>query len=148
MKYCVHLKKNSIFAVLILNNFKMSRKISVLLVLMALILLGCEKFVPAELHMTSIYDPTNQTVTCKVVITDNGGCTNFTEQGGMFSLNDTPSHLDQYSTVEVMEKNSKEMIFEYKTRLPQVDVTYYIRAYVKTNAGTGYSNIIAIETFE
>lgn len=140
------LKKNSIFVVLILNHFKMSKKISLLIVLLSLILFGCEKFVPAELHMTALYDPITQIVTCKVTITDNGGCTNFTEQGGIFSLNETPSHLDQYSTVEIVEKNSKEMTFVYETRLPQLDVTYYLRAYVKTNAGTGYSNIIAIET--
>ena len=126
----------------------MNRKILVLLAFMAVTLFGCAKFGPPILKMTANYDPSNQTVTCKVTITDNGGCTNFSEQGGIYSLNSTPSHLDQYSVIEVVERNSTSMIYEYKTRLPQVNVTYFIRAYVKTNAGTGYSNIIAVETIE
>lgn len=126
----------------------MNRKILVLLAFLSVTLFGCAKFEPPILKMKANYDPSNQTVTCTVTITDNGGCTNFSEQGGIYSLSSNPSHLDQYSTIEVVEKNATTMIYEYKTRLPQVDVTYYVRAFVKTNAGTGYSNIIAIETIE
>jgi hypothetical protein len=124
----------------------MGRKITIILAFASILLAGCEKFEPAQLHMTALYDPSDKTVTCSVTITDNGGCTNFTEQGGMFSLGENPSHLDQYSTIEVMYKNSAEHKYIYKTRLSQDDVTYFVRAYVKTNAGTGYSNIIAIKT--
>lgn len=124
----------------------MGRKITIILAFASILLAGCEKFEPAKLRMTALYDPSDKTVTCTVTITDNGGCTNFTEQGGMFSLSENPSHLDQYSTIEVMNKNSSEHKFIYKTRLSQDDVTYFVRAYVKTNAGTGYSNIIAVKT--
>jgi hypothetical protein len=126
----------------------MRRNISILLVVIAVLFVGCEKFEPAQLHMKAVYDPADQTVSCTVTITDNGGCTNFSEQGGIFSLNEKPSHLDQYSTVEIIETNSTAMVYEYKTRLPQANVTYYVRAFVKTNAGTGYSNIISINTID
>ena len=59
----------------------------------------------------------------------------------------TPTSLIN-SVVEVFERNSTEMVYKYETSLPLEDVTYYIRAYVKTNAGTGYSNIIAISTVD
>lgn len=125
----------------------MGRKITIILAFASLILAGCAKFEPAQLNMTAIYDPSDRTVTCTVTITDNGGCTNFTEQGGIYSLGENPSHLDQYSTIEVMEKNVSELIYTYKTRLPLLNEKYFIRGYVKTNAGTGYSNIIAIDTY-
>ncbi len=126
----------------------MRRNVAILFVLIAVLFVGCEKFEPPILTLKANYDPFFKTVSCTVTIVDNGGCTNFTEQGGIFSLNSTPSHLDQYSVVEVFERNSTEMVYKYETSLPLEDVTYYIRAYVKTNAGTGYSNIIAISTVD
>lgn len=146
LKFELRNKKNSIF-VRLKKNKKMGRKITILIAFASILLAGCAKFEPAQLHMTALYDPTDKTVTCTVTITHNGGCTNFSEQGGIFSLSETPSHLDQYSTVEVMNRNSEELVYTYKTRLSQTGVTYFVRGYVKTNGGTGYSNIIAIDTY-
>jgi hypothetical protein len=126
----------------------MRRNVAILFVLIAVLFVGCAKFEPPILTMKANYDPFDQTVTCTVTIIDNGGCTNFTEQGGIVSLNSTPSHLDQYSVVEVYENNSTEMIYTYETKLSQENVTYYLRAFVKTNAGTGYSNIISVSTVD
>jgi len=146
LKFELRNKKNSIF-VRLKKNRKMGRKIIILIAFASILLAGCAKFEPAQLTMTALYDPIDKTVTCTVTITHNGGCSNFTEQGGIFSLSENPSHLDQYSTVEVMYRNSEELVYTYKTRLSQTGVTYFVRGYVKTNAGTGYSNIIAIDTF-
>lgn len=127
----------------------MKTKITPLFLLFSLLvlLMGCAKFEPAQLKMTATYNPEERTVTCDVTIIDDGGCSNFTEQGGIFSLSEVPSHLDQYSVVEVVEKNTKNTTFRYKTsKLPLENTTYYIRTYVKTNAGTGYSNIVTFDT--
>lgn len=123
----------------------MNRKLTIILACISILLAGCEKFEPTELHMTELYDG-DKTVTCTVTITNNGGCSNFSEQGGIVSFSNNPSHLDQYSVVEVIYKNSTELIYSFTRTLPIADTTYFLRAFVKTNAGTGYSNIIAVKT--
>ena len=126
----------------------MKTRITSLFVLFSLLILfaGCMDFEPAQLKMDATYDPETRIVTCDVTIIDDGGCSNFTEQGGIYSLSEVPSHLDQYSTVEVVEKNTKETTFTYQTKLTLDNTKYYIRTYVKTNAGTGYSNIVSFDT--
>jgi hypothetical protein len=126
----------------------MKRRITSLFVLFSLLVLfaGCIDFEPATLKMEATYDPESRVVTCDVTIVNDGGCINFTEQGGIYSLNEVPSHLDQYSTVEVVERNTKETTFRYQTKLTLNNTKYYIRTYVKTNAGTGYSDIVSFDT--
>jgi len=122
-------------------------KIFYAVVMLGLCMASCMKFEPAEVKLTTAHHLATNVVECKATITDNGGCPNFTEQGAMYSFYQEPTLLDNYAMIECFNKNKKETDFTFNFVLPLYDTIYYVRAYVKTNAGIGYSNIVKINTY-
>lgn len=110
------------------------------------IMQSCAKFEPAECALNVDYNPDSVWTECHVTITNDGGCSYFTEQGYCVSFFQTPSMIDDNSTVEVVNSGGKQINYSWKMKLTEIDTTYFIRAYVKTNAGTGYSNIVSVTT--
>lgn len=123
-----------------------STKVFSTIVILFLCIINSCKFEPAELKLTVTYDYEDNIVSGNATITDNGGCTNFTEQGAMFSLYKEPTLVDKYAEIECFNTNVENTSFEVLFKLPHYDTTFYVRAYVKTNAGIGYSNIVEIRT--
>lgn len=107
---------------------------------------SCAKFDPVDCSLNVDYNPDSVWTECHVTILDDGGCSYFTEQGYCVSFFGEPSIIDENSTIEVINSGGNEINYSWKMKLTEIDTTYYIRAYVKTNAGTGYSNIVSVTT--
>ncbi|MBO7445453.1 MAG: hypothetical protein IKR77_04290 [Bacteroidales bacterium] len=106
---------------------------------------GCQKFKPATVELKAC-SANGKTLTGTAVITDNGGCTYFIEQGFCFSLFKKLSASDVYTTVVTLNNSCYDEQFEWTYDLPMVDTVYYVCAYVKTNAGISYSEIDSVST--
>ncbi len=119
--------------------------VALCLAVMILAMTGCQKFRPATVELKSC-TANGKTLTGSAVITDNGGCTYFIEQGFCFSILDTLSLSEVYTTAVVVNKSCYEEEFEWTHELPMADTTYYVCAYVKTNAGVSYSEKQAVST--
>lgn len=117
--------------------------------LLALILIttfvGCQKFEPATVEITSC-SADGKTMFGSARVTEDGGCTYFIEQGYCYSLLDTVSATEIYTTMVPVAYSTKEPTFTWKEELPMADTVYYVKAYVKTNAGIAYSKTHTVST--
>ncbi|MCQ2280398.1 MAG: hypothetical protein MJZ49_06320 [Bacteroidales bacterium] len=112
---------------------------------------GCTKFDPAtvDLSVTPITYPGTCIMDCKGTITDNGGCKHFNEVGFLFSLNPEPVYKgEEVTTVVVEDHDGESTTFALTYQAPIMDTVYYVRSYVCTNAGTGYSEVKIIPTYQ
>lgn len=112
---------------------------------MALCIAGCQKFQLATVELKDC-SANGKTMTGTAVITDNGGCTYFIEQGFCYSIFDKVSASDVYTTVVTLNRATYDEQFEWSYDLPMVDTVYYVCAYVKTNAGISYSETTPVST--
>jgi len=100
-----------------------------------------------ESNLTATYDAATDSVFCTVSITENHGCKYFSEQGIVYAFYDNPVYTDNvFASVNEVNKATKEQTFTFAFQANIPDTTYYIRAYVKSNYGTGYSNTVTITT--
>ncbi len=110
---------------------------------------GCTKFEPAivSLSVTPIVYPGTCLMDCKADISNNGGCKYFNEQGFCFSLNPNPTYKgeDVITVISMEDVESTNYTLNYPA--PLLDTIYYVRAYVCTNAGTGYSDVVTVSTY-
>ena len=115
----------------------------------ALCLSGCSKFEPATIDLTVTPMPVSSEtmwLDCKGTVTNNGGCKFFNEMGFLFSFTDEPMYkADNVITVAV-EENIETPTFDLTFTSVMVDTVYFVRAYVCTNAGTGYSETKMVST--
>lgn len=109
---------------------------------------GCSKFEPAtvDLSVTPISLENSYILDCKGAVTNNGGCKYFNEMGFLFSLTPEPTYKGQDVTTLVAEEDIEETKFDMTYQAPLLDTVYYVRAYVCTNAGTGYSDVQIVST--
>lgn len=124
------------------------KKIKGLLVLCvsAMVLLtGCVKFGTAVSEI-STYSYKDRQLTVNALVTDNGGCDYYMEQGFCYRLDTFPSLNDVFSTQVKVNTRSEVDTFSATFTLPLVDTTYYVCAYVKNSAGLSYSNVKKIST--
>lgn len=115
-------------------------------ILSLILVQSCQKFEPATCVLNIETPNDSVSIKCSADITDNGGCIYFIEQGYCLSFYHTPSTTDKNSTIEKINTGVRDNTFSWDLELTEADTTYYIRAFVKTNAGTGYSNIISVRT--
>lgn len=108
-------------------------------------MVGCTKFEPATVTITSC-GADGKTMFGSARITDNGGCSYFIEQGFCYSLLDTVSVSEIYTTTVPVAYSTDSLGFAWTAELPLADTTYYVRAYVKTNAGIAYSKLESVST--
>lgn len=117
----------------------------------ALLLLGsgCSKFEPAivDLSVTPVVYPGTCILDCKGTVTDNGGCKFFNEMGFLYSLSPDPTYKGEEVTTIVAEEDIESTTFDMTYNAPVLDTVYYVRAYVCTNAGTGYSETKIVPTY-
>lgn len=112
-----------------------------------LILSNCQRFDIATLKITYCDVTENaKGINCTAQVIDNGGCKYFVEQGFCYSLLDSMPNLNQlYTTVVPVAYTvfSTAMdTFSWKQEYMEfLDTTYFVRAYVKTNAGIAYSEV-------
>lgn len=118
--------------------------IGILLVLVA----GCTKFEPAtvDVTVTPIVYPGACIMDCKGTVTNNGGCKFFNEMGFLFSLSPDPKYKGEEVSTIVAEEDIESTTFDLTYNAPLLDTIYYVRAYVCTNAGTGYSDVKIVST--
>ena len=124
------------------------KKIKGLLVLCvsAMVLLtGCVKFGTAVSEISS-YSYKDRQLTVNALVTDNGGCDYYMEQGFCYRLDTFPSLNDVFSTQVKVNTRSEADTFSATFTLPLVDTTYFVCAYVKNSAGLSYSNVKRIST--
>lgn len=107
---------------------------------------NCQKFEPAICSLEASLDEQSDIVTLTATITDNGGCSFFTDQGYCYSFFSNPSMLDSYSETEVIASQTENTSFSWTHKVDIPDTSYFFVAYVKTNAGIGYSNIVEVKT--
>ena len=115
-----------------------------------LCLSGCTKFEPATVELSVTPLPVNSEImylTCKGDVKHNGGCKYFNEMGFLFSFTDEPVYKGDDVTTVMVEENIETTTFEYTHTAIMMDTVYYVRAYVCTNAGTGYSETKTISTY-
>lgn len=128
---------------------KKQRHVSaVLMLLLAVIFASCSKFEPATVEITSISN-TGKNLECTATILDMGGCTHITEEGFCYSIFDTVAITEMYTTTIPVAYNlsvSDSLVFHLKEILPMADTAYYVRAYVKNNAGLAYSKVVKVTT--
>ena len=128
----------------------MKKYFSILILsVVALCLNGCAKFEPATVDLSVTPMPVNNETVwfdCKGTVTHNGGCKYFNEMGFLFSFTDEPMYkADDVITVAV-EENIETTTFDYTYTSIMTDTVYFVRAYVCTNAGTGYSETKVVST--
>lgn len=123
----------------------MKKIITLCLATILLSLAGCQKFTPATVVLKDC-STNGKTLTGTAFISDNGGCTYFIEQGFCFSIFDKLSASDVYTTVVTINRSTFDEQFEWTYDLPMADTTYYVCAYVKTNAGISYSETTPVST--
>jgi len=123
-----------------LNNYK-----AFVVILLAVALVGCQKFEPVKCEITScVSDGMNMTGSAR--ITDDGGTSHFAEQGFCYSLYDTLSATQVYTTMVPVVYSTDSLEFSWSYKLPMADTVYYVCAYVKNNAGIAYSETKQIST--
>jgi len=106
---------------------------------------GCTKFGTAVSEITDTkYE--NKQLTVTALITDDGGCKYYREQGFCYSLFCPPNLNDIYTTGVCVNHNSDSASFTATFTLPMVDTAYYVCAYVKNSAGLSYSPAVKVPT--
>lgn len=127
-----------------MKNYFFSLIIGTLLLLGA----GCTKFEPAtvDISVTPITYPGACIFDCKGTVTNNGGCKYFNEMGFLYSLKPDPVYKGLDVTTQVAEEDVEATTFDLTYQAPMLDTIYYVRAYVCTNAGTGYSEVKIVST--
>ena len=110
---------------------------------------GCERFAPPEIKLQVV----NQGDTLQnfyAIITDGGGETEFYKKGCVYGFSTEPTLLDGKSTSFEMASYQKSWFFDWSMPVASwfwtPDTTYYVRAWVKNNAGIGYSNSVRVKT--
>ncbi len=142
--FCTFKEKQLIL--FIMKKYFITLFVGILLVLVA----GCTKFEPAtvDASVTPIVYPGTCIMDCKGTITANGGCKYFNEVGFLFSLTPEPTYkAEGVTTIAMEEHDGKSTTFNLTYNAPVLDTVYYVRAYVCTNAGTGYSEAKIIPTY-
>lgn len=112
-----------------------------------LLLLGsCQRFDIVQCEMNVEHHPDSTWTVCNVRITDDGGFNYFSEKGYCVSFYNNPTILDVEAEVTRLgETGDEEREYSWKMRLTEHDTTYYIRAYIKNNAGLAYSNTVPVK---
>ena len=111
------------------------------------LLSGCTKFGTAVSEITAT-EYENKMLTVTAMVTDNGGCDYYMEQGFCYSLFCPPTPTDIYTT-EVNVGHTipaDSTVFSATFTLPMVDTAYYVCAYVKNSAGLSYSPPVRVPT--
>jgi len=84
------------------------------------------------------------------IIIDGGGDNFFKSKGYIYGFNNEPTLLDGKSTsFEIISYQNKwhfDWAMPVKWHFVVPDTVYYVRAWVKTNAGIGYSNPVRIKS--
>ena len=106
---------------------------------------GCTKFGTAVSTITST-EYENKQLKVTALVTDNGGCDYYMEQGFCYSLFCPPNLNDIYTTQVKVCNHSEVDTFSATFTLPLVDTAYYVCAYVKNSAGLSYSNAVKVST--
>ena len=109
------------------------------------LLIGCTKYGTA-VSTISDYSYKNKQLTVNALITDDGGCDYYMEQGFCYSLFTPPDMNDIYTTVVTVSNYSEVDTFSATFTLPLPDTAYYVRSYVKNSAGLSYSNVVKVST--
>jgi hypothetical protein len=107
---------------------------------------SCEDPKAPECKLAVSYNPVTDLITCDVSITEDNGSKFFSDEGLLISFHSTPMRADNFTEEIQVNKNSKERKFQYTFVAQELDTTYYIKAYVKSNYGTGYSEIESVHT--
>lgn len=108
--------------------------------------ISCQKMdAPKCEFMDVYYRQDTAMIFCSATVTNNGGMSYIAEKGYCYSFNPDPSHLDSQTIFESVSK-TEEFFFEWTMDVDVFDTIYYIRAYVKNNAGTGYSKVMPVST--
>lgn len=123
------------------------KKLTILFLLIACAIVGCRDFYPAQIALAVDYNAESGEALCTSQITDDGGCPFFTEQGICYGHYPEPSHIDGYSDIKIIKELTEDLEFSTLINLPLTDTVYYVRTYVKTNAGIGYSDIVEVSTY-
>ena len=128
----------------------MKKYLSVLILsFVVLCLSGCAKFEPATIDLSVTPMPVNEETVwfdCKGTVTNNGGCKYFNEMGFLFSFTDEPMYKGDDVITVAVEENIETTTFDYTHTSVMIDTVYFVRAYVCTNAGTGYSETKTVST--
>ena len=124
---------------------KTIKRLLVLCVSTMVLLSGCTKFGTAVSEISS-YNYQNKQLTVNAIITDNGGCDYYMEQGFCYRLDTFPNLNDVFSTQVIVNTHSEVDTFSATFTLPEVDTSYFVCAYVKNSAGLSYSNVKRIST--
>ena len=124
------------------------KKTVLLLAIFGLVLVqSCDDPQAPESTLTATYDADTDSVFCTVSITEDHGCKYFSEQGIVYAFYDNPVYTDKvFASVNEVNRATKERTFTFAFEADELDTTYYIRAYIKSNYGTGYSNTVKITT--
>jgi hypothetical protein len=124
------------------------KKTALLLAIFGLLLAqSCEDPQAPESKLTASYDSKTDSVKCTVSITDDHGCKYFSQQGIVYAFYNDPVYTDDvFASVHEINKATKERSFQFAFEADEPDTIYYIRAYIKSNYGTGYSNTVKIVT--
>ena len=110
---------------------------------------SCERFDPPEikLQMTNEKD---SLYTFYAIIINGGGKESFRSKGCVYGLINEPTLIKKECNSFEIESPQENWFFEWSMLaedcFPIPDTTYYVKGFVKTNAGIGYSNFVRVET--
>ena len=121
----------------------------ILLSFVVLCLSSCAKFEPATIDLGVTPVPAGEGalwLNCQGTVTNNGGCKYFNEMGFLFSLTPDPMYKAEDVVTVAVEENIESTTFDLVYTDVKIDTVYFVRAYVCTNAGTGYSESKMVST--
>lgn len=110
---------------------------------------ACERFDPPEIKLQTVNHGDTLHSFYGAII-DGGGSENFNLKGCVYGLMNEPTLLKEDCKFFEVDGYQKRWFFQWEMRTRDYfsvpDTVYYVRAYVKTNAGIGYSNPVRVET--
>ena len=125
---------------------KKIKRLLVLCVSAMVLLTGCVKFGTAVSEIIKPYTYKDKQLSVSAVVTDDGGCDYYMEQGFCFRQDTFPNLNDVFTKQVIVNTHSEADTFSATFTLPIADSSYWVCAYVKNSAGLSYSKAEKVST--
>ena len=112
---------------------------------------SCQRFDPPEIRLQMTMNPKDSSAYNFYATILDGGGVYFNQKGYVYGLNKNPTHMNSECISDSVSSNPDDWFFHWSMSVdkyfPIEDTFYYVCGWVRTNAGTGYSNAVRIDRY-